>query len=267
MPSVTMRLFLLGSGKVQRGQAESGINNSSEVPMNSSATASAVLEWLDLVETALPKLAPQGLDRLSVDPWIRPMHPDAVAFIALRARDALPRAAFAGAYPEDAAAAPAQNTASFLRWLGFVLTDYERQIEGISDYTNCPVGYPDFAVIFRDLNFDVIAWNNALNTQYKAAATSAPSAHDAAPAKPTKPHAVRFTFDVIVMATDEADARQVAYNAQNDILHDMMFNSGLVISEGVAVETVKDLELYGYDGHCLPYGDKHERPLKDILAE
>jgi hypothetical protein len=229
--------------------------------MNSSATASAVLEWLDLVEAALPQLAPQGLERLTIDPWIGPMHPEAAAFVALRARDLLPRAAFAGAYPEDGNVAPAQDTVTFLRWLGFVLSDYERQIDGISDYTHCPVGYPDFTELFSNVKYDVIAWNN---TQPPPVA-AAPSTEGDTTA--SKPHAVRFTFDAIVMAKDAADARKVAYNEQNEIFHDVMHSSGLVISDGVEIETVTGLEVYGYDGNCLPYGDKLERPLKDILPE
>ncbi|BAO88956.1 hypothetical protein [Caballeronia cordobensis] len=77
-----------------------------------------------------------------------------------------------------------------------------------------------------------------------------------------KPFAVKIELTAVVMAEDAAHAIYVAKCHKHDVASD---DEGHFLP-GIEITSEEQLDLYGWDGMCLPYGgDGHQR-LRDILA-
>lgn len=76
-----------------------------------------------------------------------------------------------------------------------------------------------------------------------------------------KPYAVEVSFTMIVMAEDETHAHDVARENENEAWHESTRDYAAL----GPIHSEKELNLYGWNGDCFPYGECHSR-LKDILA-
>lgn len=82
-------------------------------------------------------------------------------------------------------------------------------------------------------------------------------------------YAVELSVLAIVAVGDDEDgleAEAVAEDERRDIFSDCDQPDVTVLGE---IKTVKDLDQYGWDGMCLPYGDRNvvdgNTRLKDLL--
>lgn len=78
-----------------------------------------------------------------------------------------------------------------------------------------------------------------------------------------KPYAVVVSFNMIVMAMDDADAYQRAQENARDAWGDT-YDPKFEVCENMKTEA--DLKRYKWDGQCIPYGGDGETRLSDILA-
>jgi hypothetical protein len=78
-----------------------------------------------------------------------------------------------------------------------------------------------------------------------------------------KPYAVVVSFNMIVMAEDDADAYHCARENASEAWGDT-YDPKFEVCEDMKTEA--DLKRYKWDGQCIPYGGDGNTRLSDILA-